>query len=247
MDYRAFQQRAGTGDVFTIIGVDTPRPDLVRQQAPEIGSLTTFDTAQLVALAKAANASGVAFYWTMIVLTLAIAALFVVLGTSMGIVVHTLLVAFGISALITASPTAFMILKTGGAGYLLWLAIQAIRVGSSFSDKPVDVSAPKGASVWGNISTGFWVNLLNPKVIIFFMTFLPQFVSASDPDARGKLIFLGALFVVVSLPVVVAIVFLADRLAAGLKRSKRITRAVDYLFGGVFSAFAIKILLTQGR
>ena len=54
-------------------------------------------------------------------------ALYVVVGTSLGIVVHTLLVAFGISALITASPTAFLILKTGGAAYLLWLALQAIR------------------------------------------------------------------------------------------------------------------------
>ena len=53
-------------------------------------------------------------------------------GTSFGISIHTLLVAFGISALIVASPTAFLVLKTGGAGYLLWLAIQAIRHGSNF-------------------------------------------------------------------------------------------------------------------
>jgi threonine/homoserine/homoserine lactone efflux protein len=65
-------------------------------------------------------------------------ALYVVLGTSLGIVVHTMLVAFGISALITASPTAFLILKTGGAGYLLWLAIQAIRFGSKLSVEKVD-------------------------------------------------------------------------------------------------------------
>ena len=88
---------------------------------------------------------------------------------------------------------------------------------------------------------------MNPKIIIFFMTFLPQFVSPGDPDVRGKLIFLGFLFVVVSLPVVVAIVLVADRLAHMLKRSRRITRTIDFLFGGVFSAFAVKILLTQGR
>lgn len=92
------------------------------------------------------------------------AALFVVLGTSFGIVVHTLLVAFGISALITASPTAFAILKTGGAAYLLWLAVQAIRFGSSISVQKVE--APEGTAL-ANISAGFWVNLLNPKVIIF--------------------------------------------------------------------------------
>ncbi len=174
-------------------------------------------------------------------------ALFVVLGTSMGIVVHTLLVAFGISALITASPTAFMILKTGGAGYLLWLAIQAIRVGSSFSDKPVDVSAPKGASVWGNISTGFWVNLLNPKVIIFFMTFLPQFVSAGDPDVTGKLIVLGLLFIMIGMPVNTIVVLAADKLSAWLRTNRRVLRGLDYTFAGVFSVFAVKIFMTQTR
>ena len=131
------------------------------------------------------------------------AAFFIVVGTSLGCVVHTLLVAFGISALITASPTAFMILKTGGAAYLFWLAVQAIRYGSTLTVKKVDDT---GASPLANISTGLGVNLLNPKVIIFFMTFLPQFVSASDPNVTGKLLFLGGWFMLVSLPVVVGIV-----------------------------------------
>ncbi|MFD1327824.1 LysE family translocator [Mycoplana ramosa] len=173
-------------------------------------------------------------------------ALFVVLGTSLGIVVHTLLVAFGISALITASPTAFTILKTGGAGYLLWLAIRAVRVGSSFSDMP-NTSAPKGACAWGNISTGFWVNLLNPKVIIFFMTFLPQFVSAGDPDVTGKLVVLGLLFIVLGMPVNTIIVLAADKLSIWLRNNKRVLRGLDYTFAGVFSIFAAKIFMTQGR
>jgi len=161
-------------------------------------------------------------------------ALFVVLGTSLGIVVHTLLVAFGISALITASPTAFMILKTGGAGYLLWLAIQAIRVGSSFSDRTGE-------------TFGFWVNLLNPKVIIFFMTFLPQFVSAGDPDVTGKLIVLGMLFIMIGMPVNTLVVLAADRLSAWMKSNKRFLRGLDYTFAGVFSIFAVKIFMTQTR
>ncbi|MCD2182453.1 LysE family translocator [Rhizobium sp. GN54] len=174
-------------------------------------------------------------------------ALFVVLGTSMGIVVHTLLVAFGISALITASPTAFMILKTGGAGYLLWLAIQAIRVGSSFSDRTGEAPAMPKVSALANISTGFWVNLLNPKVIIFFMTFLPQFVSAGDPDVTGKLIVLGMLFIMIGMPVNTLVVLAADRLSAWLKDNRRFLRGLDYTFAGVFSVFAVKIFMTQTR
>ncbi len=171
-------------------------------------------------------------------------ALYVVIGTSLGIVVHTLLVAFGISALITASPTAFMILKTGGAAYLLWLAIQAIRFGSNLTVKAA--SGPRGTAL-ANISTGFWVNLLNPKVIIFFMTFLPQFITAGDPDVTGKLVFLGLFFIVIGIPVNVVVILAADRLAGWLQRNPKVLRGIDYTFAGVFSVFAMKIFFTQAR
>ena len=171
-------------------------------------------------------------------------ALYVVIGTSLGIVVHTLLVAFGISALITASPTAFMILKTGGAAYLLWLAIQAIRYGSNLSVKAA--IGPRGTAL-ANISTGFWVNLLNPKVIIFFMTFLPQFVSADDPSVTGKLLFLGLFFIMIGMPVNMLVVFTADWLASWLQRNKAAMRTLDLSFAGVFSVFAVKIFMTTAR
>ncbi|MDP9589160.1 UNVERIFIED_ORG: threonine/homoserine/homoserine lactone efflux protein [Shinella zoogloeoides] len=172
------------------------------------------------------------------------AALFVVLGTGLGICVHTLLVAFGIAALITASPTAFMILKTGGAAYLLWLAVQAIRHGSNFTVKAT--TGPRGTAL-ANISTGFWVNLLNPKVIIFFMTFLPQFVSAGDPHVTGKLIFFGVFFILIGMPVNAMVVLAADKLAAWLQQNPKVLRGIDYTFAGVFSVFAMKIFLTQAR
>jgi putative ABC transport system permease protein len=135
MDYRALQQRADIGDVFTIVGVDTPRPEGVRQRAPEIGSLSTFDPAQLVVLAEAANSSGLAFYWTMIILTLAIAALFVgnVLGRSVaerriefatlraiGIPARTILFTVGAeAALITIAAGFFGILLSLFFGLLI--------------------------------------------------------------------------------------------------------------------------------
>jgi threonine/homoserine/homoserine lactone efflux protein len=172
------------------------------------------------------------------------AAFFVVIGTSLGCVVHTLLVAFGISALITASPTAFMVLKTGGAAYLFWLAVQAIRYGSSLSVKKVEDT---GASALDNISTGLWVNLLNPKVIIFFMTFLPQFVTANDPAVTQKLLFLGLFFIVAAMPVNMLVILTADWLSGWLQRKKSVMRGIDYAFAGVFSIFAVKILFTQTR
>lgn len=171
-------------------------------------------------------------------------ALFVVLGTSAGIVVHTLLVAFGISALITASPTAFLLLKTGGAAYLLWLAVQAIRYGSNLDIKAA--AGPRGTAL-ANISSGFWVNLLNPKVIIFFMTFLPQFITAGDPNVTSKLIFLGTLFILIGMPVNTLVILAADRLATWLQENPKVLRGIDYTFAGVFSVFAAKIFFTQAR
>jgi threonine/homoserine/homoserine lactone efflux protein len=171
-------------------------------------------------------------------------AMFVVVGTTFGIMVHTLLVAFGVSALITASPTAFFILKTGGAAYLMWLAIQAVRFGSNLSVEKVE--GRKG-SVVANISKGFWVNLLNPKVIIFFMTFLPQFVTPGDPAVTQKLIFLGFFFIVVGMPVNIIVILAADKLANYLQTNPKVLRGIDYTFAGVFSVFAAKIFMTQAR
>ncbi|MBP0437833.1 LysE family translocator [Tianweitania sediminis] len=165
-------------------------------------------------------------------------------GAMCGIVIHTSLVALGLSALIVASPEAFFALKIGGAGYLVFLAVQAIRKGSAFSP---DTTKRKPRSLLSNWATGLSINLLNPKIILFFMTFLPQFVSASDPHAPGKLFFLGLMFIPLSLPVTIPMVIAADRFAGLLKKSPRVTRIVDYLFAGIFSAFALKILSAQAR
>jgi threonine/homoserine/homoserine lactone efflux protein len=168
----------------------------------------------------------------------------VVLGTSSGLIIHTLLVALGISALIVASPTAFIILKTGGAAYLVWLAVQAIRHGSSLSVKRADGPAK---SALANYLNGFWCNLLNPKVILFFMTFLPQFVTATDPHVAGKLIFLGIWAIFAGMPINLMIVVVAEKLSTWLQNNRRVLRGIDYSFAGIFSLFAFKIFMTQAR
>jgi len=165
-------------------------------------------------------------------------------GAMTGIMIHTLLVALGLSALIVASPEAFFVLKVVGAGYLIWLAFQAIRHGSAFSP---DAQPEPRRSFFRNWALGLTINLLNPKIVLFFMTFLPQFVSASDPHAPQKLLFLGLLFIPLSLPVTVPMVLAADSFSAMLRRAPRVMRATDYLFAGVFSAFAFKILTASAK
>lgn len=163
-------------------------------------------------------------------------------GAVTGILVHTLMVAIGLSALLVAAPSAFFALKVVGAGYLIWLAYQAIRHGSSLTVK--GEKRPQG-SLWKHYVTGIGINILNPKVALFFLTFLPQFVSASDPHAPGKLVFLGLLFLVISIPTILPMIFAADRFSQALMKRPKVTRALDWLFAGVFGAFAIKILTAK--
>lgn len=171
------------------------------------------------------------------------AALACLLGAVTGIVVHTALVALGLSALLVAAPSAFLALKIVGAAYLVWLAYQAIRYGSSFS--PAKEKAKVNVSLWKHYLTGIGINILNPKIAMFFLTFLPQFVSANDPDAPGKLLFLGLFFIVVAVPTTLPMVFAANWFANGLKKAPKVTRGLDYIFAAVFGAFAVKILTTQ--
>ncbi len=164
-------------------------------------------------------------------------------GALTGVVVHTILVTVGLSALLAASITAFTILKVAGALYLAWLAIDAIRNGSALSlgDKR---STERLSTVYAK---AVLVDLLNPKVIVFFVTFLPQFVSPADPDAARKLLFLGLVFVIANLPVNFGLVLFAEQIAHHLKQSPRLMRVVDWLFATVLGAFAVKLALTEGR
>jgi threonine/homoserine/homoserine lactone efflux protein len=129
------------------------------------------------------------------------------LGVSLGLVVHSLLAAFGLSALLSASATAFGALKITGVAYLIWLAVQSLRHGSALSLAP-DAGSP---TLTRAFLTGLGVNLLNPKIIVFFLTFLPQFVSVSDPHAGAKLMFLGLYFIALGIPTCALLILAAHR------------------------------------
>lgn len=166
------------------------------------------------------------------------------LGAMSGIVVHTTLVAFGISVLIVAAPPLFLALKIAGALYLLWLAWQAITKGGGIR---IASAGRREPTLWQSYMTGIGINLLNPKVVLFFMTFLPQFVTAGDPDAPGKLFFLGAEFIVISVPLMVVTVAFAQWIADAFRRTKWVERTINYSFAAIFTAFAATILTAQAR
>ncbi len=167
-----------------------------------------------------------------------------VLGAAVGLVIHTVLAALGVSALLSASAFAFLLLKIVGAGYLIWLAYQTIRYGSKVSIKTVATRQQSLGRVW---LEALGVNILNPKIVLFFVTFLPQFVRVDDPDAVGKLMFLGFYFVLLGVPICVLMVFGANAFARFLKTSPRVMRLFDWAFAGIMGAFALKLLVARAN
>jgi threonine/homoserine/homoserine lactone efflux protein len=166
------------------------------------------------------------------------------LGAMAGILVHTTLVALGISVLIIAAPPLFFALKIVGALYLLYLAYGAIMHGGGLR---IAERAKRSPTVGQSFATGIGINLLNPKVVLFFVTFLPQFVDAHDPAATGKLFFLGFEFVALSIPLGIVTVLAADWLAAAFKKSIWVERVLNWSFAAIFTAFAATILTAQAR
>jgi threonine/homoserine/homoserine lactone efflux protein len=172
------------------------------------------------------------------------AGLLAMLGAMTGCCIHTLLAAIGLSALLAASATAFAVLKLVGAAYLLWLAVDAIRNGSALRLRE---TGRQEVSAWRTFLLGFGVNLTNPKIVLFFVTFLPQFVDPGNANAAGQLVFLGLYFVAFSTPLAAILVLGAERTIAILTRHPRAMRAIDYAFAGVFGAFALRIATMPGR
>ncbi len=164
-------------------------------------------------------------------------------GTVTGACGHIAAATLGLSAVLAASATAFTILKIVGAAYLLYLAWDAIRHGSSFRVEPGQ-TAESYRSLY---LKGFLVDLLNPKMIVFFVTFLPQFITPGDPNATERLLVLGITFLIITTPICLIQIFAASAIANFLRRSPRATRAVDYVFAGIMAAFAVRLVLGEAR
>jgi threonine/homoserine/homoserine lactone efflux protein len=164
------------------------------------------------------------------------AGLLVVLGLCTGLFVHTAAVALGLAALIAGSPLAFTVLKWIGALYLAWLAWQAFTAPSSAPD----ASVASGAEGWRLYRRGIVMNVTNPKVTIFFLAFLPQFVSAEASVAQ-QVIALGLLFMAATLLVFGAIAVFAGSLGGVIRRSAAFRRALNWAAGAVFLGLALRL------
>ncbi len=166
-----------------------------------------------------------------------LAGLLVTLGICLGLVVQTLLVALGIAVLFKTSPLAFTLLKYLGAAYLLYLAWQAFRSGPAQWQNG-QTNTPKA---WQLVGRGALMNLTNPKVIIFFLAFLPQFVQPEAGSVTAQLVMLGVLFMVCAAAVFSSVAVAGDFLAAHFRGSERTQGWLNRIAGGVFVALAVRL------
>jgi threonine/homoserine/homoserine lactone efflux protein len=164
-------------------------------------------------------------------------------GAMTGLLVHTAAAAFGLAALLAASASAYSIVKAIGAFYLLWLAWGALRHGAALQLEGQGGEASLGRS----FMTGLFINLTNPKIILFFVTFLPQFIDAGDPHASEKFLFLGLLFIVIGSAFCSGLILVAARFVASAKSNPRAMRWFDYGFAGIMGAFAARLVWSQSH
>jgi threonine/homoserine/homoserine lactone efflux protein len=165
-------------------------------------------------------------------------------GAMTGLLAHTFAAALGLSAIIAASARLYDVIKIVGALYLLYLAYGALRRGSALKLESRDGA---GGGLLRTYVTGILINVTNPKIILFFVTFLPQFIDVGDPNAVQKFFFLGGAFVVIGTIVNGAIIMVASRFVAAARANPRAVRLFDFGFAGVMGAFATRLLLAQGR
>ena len=167
----------------------------------------------------------------------------VVLGINLGCVFHTFAAAFGLAALLAASAEAFTVVKLVGAAYLLYVAWGMARAGL----KPPVTSAAEpsvpptfGRGVW----QGFLTNALNPKVALFYLALLPQFIDADAPHKTGAFVFLGLWFVVQGGLFSLALVLLTA-LARHLPARPGVGRALNLGGAGLFTFLAVRLALVE--
>ena len=164
------------------------------------------------------------------------------LGCALGCLSHTALAALGVSALIAASPMAFMGLKIVGGLYLVWLGIQALR--SSGGMRMVEAD-PAENSLLRLFAKGLLANAINPKVIIFFLSFLPQFVLAERGSVGWQTAQLGLLFTVQAAVLFASLGYFSGVVGQWLQRHAHVGNWLDRLAGTVFIALGMRLLIVR--
>lgn len=169
-------------------------------------------------------------------------AVVVTLGLCTGLIIHTSAAAFGISVIFQTSELAFNIVKYIGAAYLLYIAYQAFK----YRNEPLDLSSQNSSKELKKLyAKGFIMNVLNPKVSIFFLAFLPQFVKPEFGSVPMQMIMLGIVFMILTLIVFSSIGIAGSLLSARLIQNPSIAKYMNIMTSFVLVSLATKLALSS--
>ena len=169
------------------------------------------------------------------------ASIFAAFGCTAGIVPHLLATVLGLAALMHTSAVAFQVLKYAGVVYLLYLAYATWKDKSAFA---VD-GAPSRCTAMGLITKAVFLNILNPKLTIFFLAFLPQFVDQSGSSPIAQLFLLSGVFMVMTFAVFVAYGFLAHAFRRAVIESPRVQSWLRRSFAAAFAGLGAQLALSE--
>lgn len=173
------------------------------------------------------------------------AGLLAVTGITAGCLVHVSAAALGITALIAASPLLFNVIKWIGALYLAWIGLQLVLTHARGDDAPKkDALGPQAAAL--ELRRGFFTNVLNPKVGLFFISFLPQFLNPGPPrETAIAVVILGLTFVAIGVVWICFTVWFADAMARRARQSSVITLWMQRGVGALLVGVAAKLALSE--
>lgn len=159
-------------------------------------------------------------------------------GLCTGLIVHVTAVSLGISVLLMNSPLAFTLLKFAGAAYLLYLGLKAFLARHHHPLEWTDGNAGQGKLY----RKGIFMNILNPKVALFFLAFFPQFIDQGVENPVPQMLFLGLIFMVQAFLIFSLVAILADRLAHRLMQNPKVASGVHIAEALIYSLIGISIL-----
>ncbi|MFN2745767.1 LysE family translocator [Bacillus sp. z60-18] len=162
-------------------------------------------------------------------------------GLCTGLIVHITAAAAGISAVVYQSALAFAFVKYAGAAYLLFLAYQSFREKRS----GFDIDRQDALSCGSLYRKGVIMNLLNPKVSLFFLAFLPQFIVEGSGSAVIQMLVYGVVFLLQALVIFIMISIFAEKVGEFLRRRPAMSRKIHLLQGSLFALIGLKIALSQ--
>lgn len=166
-----------------------------------------------------------------------------VLGQQAALIVHVVIVAAGVGLLVSRSPVLFEIIRYTGAAYLVFLGIRLMLTRPEVSEDGIEKVRPR-ESAWSIFRRGFWVNLLNPKAIVFFLAFVPQFIRL-DRDPLPQYLLLIGTVIVVDILVMWFFFAAAAKPFRRFTRSARGQRTLNRIFGALFVAVAGLLLFVH--